>query len=159
MDTTVRSLHDLFRGGHRAMEAACEGAAAEALNWRPAAGANTISGLVHHAVASERFWLRFGLGLPPMRRDREAEFASEVSGPAELLALVRAAETDVEAALGEVDAARLGEVLDPASLPFVLPDAPKEITRMWCVIHALEHAREHAGQMMLTRQLWDNGQR
>jgi len=159
MDSAVRSLHEMFSDGHRAIESACEGAPAEALNWRPADGANAISGLVHHALSSERFWLRIGVGLPPIRRDREAEFASEASDAAELLALVRAAETDVAAALGSFEAARLGEVLDPASLPFVPPDAPAPITRMWCVIHALEHAREHAGQMMLTRQLWDSGRR
>jgi hypothetical protein len=25
----------------------------------------------------------------------------------------------------------------------------------WALLHALEHLREHEGQMFLTRQLWD----
>jgi hypothetical protein len=28
-------------------------------------------------------------------------------------------------------------------------------TRAYCLIHAIEHLREHSSQLVLTRQLWD----
>ena len=34
-------------------------------------------------------------------------------------------------------------------------DVKTEVLASWALIHALEHLREHEGQMFLTRQLWD----
>ena len=35
------------------------------------------------------------------------------------------------------------------------PDSPEAVTAGWALFDALEHLREHEGQMFLTRQLWD----
>jgi hypothetical protein len=29
------------------------------------------------------------------------------------------------------------------------------VSAAWALLHALEHLREHEGQLFLTRQLWD----
>jgi len=34
------------------------------------------------------------------------------------------------------------------------PAAKADAPAAWALLHALEHLREHVGQMLLTRQLW-----
>jgi hypothetical protein len=57
------------------------------------------------------------------------------------------------------DCARLLEAVDaPDWAALVRPDTDgPELARGWALLHAMSHLREHAGQIMLTRQLVDGG--
>ncbi|MGD9375242.1 MAG: DinB family protein, partial [Anaerolineae bacterium] len=66
----------------------------EALNWRPvedtATGGgghatNSLAVLAAHITGSERFWIEEMVGRLPPRRDRDAEFATEVTDAAALV--------------------------------------------------------------------------
>ena len=35
------------------------------------------------------------------------------------------------------------------------PDDDMKVPAAWALLHAIEHLREHVGQMQLTRQLWE----
>jgi hypothetical protein len=35
------------------------------------------------------------------------------------------------------------------------PEHAQDVPAAWALLHAMEHLREHEGQMSLTRQLWE----
>ena len=138
------------------MRGCIEGASTEALNWRPGGDdTNSIAVLAVHAVGSTRTWLSIALGAPLPERDRAAEFLATADGAQTLLerfdAIARDCTVLLEAAV-EIDWRALRAA---HSRPGA--DAPRNVLAAWALIHALEHLREHEGQMFLTRQLWDQG--
>lgn len=129
---------------------------AEALDWRPLPGANSLAILVAHVATSTPFWFAVAAGvrddLSTYRRgERAAAFATEGVAPAALLARLQQAAEDVArlAALG--DHASLGELVawqdDDGSGP--------RLTRAEALFRAVSHLREHLGHAELTRDLWE----
>jgi len=114
----------------------------EAVNWRPGPEMNTIAVLVEHAWGSAQWWTAHAAG-HELQRDREAEFRV-TRGVSELEELLAGGQGRIEEHLAAVDPGRYGE-----------RDAASDRTCAWCLIHAVEHAREHVGQAQLTRQLWE----
>src|SRR3972149_4173309 len=125
-----------------------------------AAGTATLAGddtnpapvLAPPSLHSTRSWLCTALGEPLPDRDRDSEF--------------RVAEDDPEALLKLFDetAAQCTALFDsPRDVDWsairkthTRPDASDEIQvpAAWALLHAIEHVREHLGQMQLTQQLW-----
>ncbi|MDP9236919.1 MAG: DinB family protein [Chloroflexota bacterium] len=129
------------------------GAPPDALNWRPRADeTNSIAVLAVHSLASTRSWLAVALGAPRPERDRPSEFVATAADAAALLAFVdemAAHCTRLFAAAADIDwnaerktSARPGDKLE-------------RVQAAWALMHAMEHLREHVGQMLLTRQLAD----
>jgi hypothetical protein len=122
-----------------------------ALNWRPTRGANSIAIIITHLLGSEAETLRCVAGLP-CSRQRDSEF----SGP-------RRTAADVADELGAAD--RLLAELRPritsdrletlVSLP-TLPAEERRSGLTW-LVGSYGHAREHVGQIQLTRQLYQAG--
>lgn len=118
---------------------------AEALNWRPAEGTNSIYVLVTHLLGSQRFWLSAALG-ETIERDREAEFRVHGASADELLRL-----------LDEADA-RNRELLArfrPEMLSATFTGHREPHSGAWCLVHAMEHTGQHHGHAALTRQMWE----
>ena len=126
----------------------------EALNWKPAgADTNSVAVLATHSLHSTRSWLCTALGEPLPDRDRDSEF--------------RVAEDDRDALLAFFDdmASQCNALFGPARQvdwaairrTHTRPDASDaiQVPAAWALLHAIEHLREHLGQMQLTRQLWD----
>ena len=128
-----------------------EGASAGVLNWKPTAReTNSMFVLATHLLGSERHWIHRVVGGLTIARDRDAEF--------------RARGKDAEnfrgeyAALAQASAeilARLSEA--ELSAPRVTPNYGT-VSARWAIVHLIEHYAEHAGQMSLTRQVWEAGQ-
>ena len=131
-----------------------EGASAEALNWRPGDDeTNSIAVLAVHAMSSTRSGLSVALGATLPLRDRDAEFtvtAGDAGG-----ALARFDELATECRALIETSATVDWAAMRATHPRPRADAPSQVPAAWAFIHALEHLREHEGQMFLTRQLWD----
>ncbi len=133
------ALHDRFREQVRGLDHGT-------LNWRPLPKANSIAVLVTHSLGSEREMIRAVRSLPS-ERDRDAEFKIEAEA-ADLLALLDAADREMDQHLGE---------LTPADLMEDRPrkDRPAQTGLYW-LISNYGHCREHLAQIELTKQLYDS---
>lgn len=127
----------------RDMRDGLAGQSAEALNWRPYPGGNTIAGLVAHMYESGNFLLRTGLG-EAVAREREIQFAATQPDADALLAQVAASTENVLALLGRYSAADLARRHDFRG---------NDIVGAWFVLHLCEHLLEHWGQIQTIRDL------
>jgi uncharacterized damage-inducible protein DinB len=154
-DAIIQSARATLEQSLQDLRASLEGAPDQALNWQPAgAGSNSLAVLAVHTMHSTRSWLCSALGVERPARDRDAEFRASAGKLDEVLRVVDEFGADCR------------KLLDGASEP-VDWSAPREtharpnsgdpthVPAAWALIHALEHLREHVGQIQLTRQLWD----
>jgi uncharacterized damage-inducible protein DinB len=150
-DPILTSARDLLRRARDDMRAAVDGLPADALNWRPAGDdTNSIAVLATHSLTSTREWLSVAVDEPPPERDRDSEFEASARDAGELLALVDGV---FEECLSLVDKSRS---VDWSALRSQGdPDTDIHLFAAWALLHALEHLREHVGQISLTRQLWE----
>jgi len=124
-----------------------DGLTPAALDWSPGPDMNSISVLVFHLTGAERFWIGDVAAQDSSNRDRDAEF--KVKGLDSTTLNKRLADT-LEYARSALEKMSLHD-LETRRL---LPDG-REFTVAWALLHALEHATEHLGQIQLTRQLWE----
>ncbi len=148
-DPHLTSARAVLRAARDDMRAAIDGLPTDALNWRPAPDdTNSIAVLAIHSLTSTRHWLSVAVDEPLPSRDRDAEFEATARKPAELLHFVDSA---TAVCLSLIDKDR---VVDWSALRHHWDD--KQETKLfaaWALLHALEHLREHVGQISLTRQL------
>jgi len=131
-------------------KALLEGLPPEALDWRPIRGegdwaTNSLAVLAVHLAGSQTYWMREIIGLTPIQRDREAEFAAQGVSLADLKARLDAAGKIVE------------EVLSPLSERQMEEERKfrdKPITVRGGILQVIDHVAQHIGHMQLTRQLW-----
>jgi len=134
------------------MRAGIDGLSRDALNWRPAADdTNSIAVLAFHTMSSTRSWLSVAVGAPLPERDRPSEFRIIANDPAELLAWLDDMAQQCRALFAgarDVDWSAMRKThARPDS------DDPDHVPAAWALLHAIDHLREHAGQIALTRQL------
>lgn len=120
------------------------GLPAEAMDWSPRPEMNSVAVLLAHIAGLLREGIDIALGDPPSRV-REREFQTRGVKGAEML---RRLDAVIDYARGALP--RLG-----------LQDLDKErqdedgmVTCGWALLHALEHAYLHLGQVQLTCQMW-----
>ncbi len=119
----------------------------DALNWIPTPGANSIATIVIHLVGSEAETLRCVAGVTS-ERDRDAEFTAATLTKRDVLELLDGADELIAELEPCIDQTRL-------AAEFALPSLPADDVRpglSWLVGN-YGHAREHVGQIQLTRQL------
>jgi uncharacterized damage-inducible protein DinB len=117
----------------------------DALNWSPPVpDTNSVAVLVAHMLGATARWLSRATG-HEVSTDRAAEFSSRATRES----AVRLVEQAREDAHGWLEAM---ENVDPATERVVLPGW--NVSAAFCVVHALAHAHEHWGQILLTRQLY-----
>ena len=148
MQTFFTSYLDLLQDCHNGILQALEGLPQTALDWIPGPDMNSIAVLLAHIMGSERYWIGDIAAQESSNRDRDAEFR------------VRGVEADVfrKRLADNLEYAR--NVLDKMSLEDlesarVSPNNEREYTVAWALLHALEHATSHLGQIQITRQLWE----
>jgi uncharacterized damage-inducible protein DinB len=150
-DPILTSARDILRRCRDDLRAAVDGLPPDALNWRPAGDdTNSIAVLAHHSLTSTHVWLAVAVDEPLPDRDRPSEFGFNADTAEVLLAH---ADRLFEDCLDLVGKSR---TVDWAALRSHW-DAGRDVQLFaaWALIHALEHLREHIGQMSLTRQLWE----
>jgi uncharacterized damage-inducible protein DinB len=137
-----------------AMRTATEGASPEALNWRPAGEeTNSVAVLAVHAMHSTRSWLSVAMGAQLPARDRDSEFMATADDMAALRDVIDHIGSECRALLERPASSDWGVMRKTHARPSLT--WPTEVSAAWALLHALEHLREHAGQMLLTRQLFD----
>jgi uncharacterized damage-inducible protein DinB len=136
------------------MSSAIEGASPEALNWKPGGeDTNSIAVLAVHSMHSTRSWFSVALGLPLPDRDRDSEFLATTPDASSLLGFLASMQDDCRQLLAQGAVEDWSVMRETHARPNA--DAEKGTPAAWALLHALEHLREHAGQMLLTRQLWN----
>jgi hypothetical protein len=144
----ARSIYEVCAAELRQVVAGLD---ADGLNWQPPAPeTNSVAVLTHHALGSTRDWVCIALGLPRPQRSRGEEFETAFTSEATALALVDALRDDTLRAFAEAPAVDWSEVVETVAQP-----GDPVTTRAYCLVHAIEHLREHVAQLSLTRQLWD----
>ncbi len=128
-----------------------EGLSEAQLNWRPPIdGANSVYVIVAHTLGNARAWV---LGIAcgqPMGRDRPAEFRASGRDAAQLLESAKRLLPEVDAALAALEPSELDRRLVP---PRDLwgEGEPREISVREALLHVVEHASLHLGELYLTR--------
>lgn len=147
MEAVTTALRELFAEQKAAMREVVGGLSAEELNWAPAGGdeTNSIAQMLSHALEAERFLVASAVGVE-VERHREAQFEVELGSADELLADIDRTEGLVNSWLDQLTADKLAADLPRRGVPH---------KGAWWVLHALEHSREHVGQALLTRQLYE----
>ena len=148
MENFFTDYFSLLQSCHNDIHKALDGLPPEALDWVPGRDMNSISVLVFHLTGAERFWIGDVAAQEPSNRNRDAEF--QVLG-LETVAL----KNRLDEMLSFVSAALEKFSQQDLELMRRSPQTDREFTVGWALLHALEHATEHKGQIQLTRQLWE----
>jgi len=119
-----------------------------ALDWVPGQDMNSISVLVFHTTGSVRFWIGDVAAQEPSNRDRDAEF--RVKG-VEVAVLKKRLADNLEYSRNALEKMSLQDLATTR----INPGNGSELTVAWALLHALEHATSHLGQIQITRQLWE----
>lgn len=148
MNTFFADYLNLLQDCHKRINDALDGLSPAALDWSPGQDMNSISVLVFHLTGAERFWIGDVAAEEPSNRDRASEFK------------VHDLEADVlkkrlDEALAYASTTLEKFTLQDLETPRRSPQTDREFTVGWALLHALEHTTEHAGQIQLTKQLWE----
>ena len=114
-------------------------------------GANSPFVIVTHVLGNIRAWVPGIVCGQPLDRDRPSEFRSQ-GNLAELRTAADALIAECEAALEALDPALLDDRIVPRQVLF--GEGPtNEMSRREALLHPLEHAALHVGQLQMTTEL------
>jgi Protein of unknown function (DUF1572) len=137
----------LFRQVHQELRSELAGLDDDALNWIPTEGANSIATIVTHLVGSEAETFRCVAGVE-CERDRDGEFVGHRLTMSEVLDQLNRADDLIGELEPHINTSRTEALI-------ALPTLPVEEVRpgLTWLIGNYGHAREHVGQIQLTKQL------
>jgi len=142
--TYIERLRALRKNMFKAMD----GLNAAGLNWKPTRRAtNSAFILATHLLGSEKHWLHRVVGGREIQRDREAEFRARGKDTQDLRDSFDALARETEAILAPLSSADYDATRETENYG--------KVTVRWVVLHMIEHYAEHAGQISLTRQVWE----
>ena len=131
---------------HNDVVKALEGLPAEALDWSPKAGVNSITALVVHMTGAERFLFGEIIGGQSLNRNRDAEFLTK--------------NMTLETLMQRLADNRpyIAGVLEPLTLVDLEGKCilrSRQVTVGWVIGHALKHTATHLGHIQVMRDMWD----
>jgi uncharacterized damage-inducible protein DinB len=132
---------------HADMNRAIDDLPVEALNWSPGVGLNSVAVLAAHTAGSERYWIGDVVARDDSHRDRDVEFRTQATGPAELIARLDAALAHSRSVLEQLTLENLDEKRS-------VPSDHREVTVAWALVHALEHVATHLGHLQMMHDMW-----
>ena len=146
METFFKEYGKLLQACHNDILKALDGLPQAALDWTPGHDMNSISILVVHIAGSTRHMINVAVQ-EPSDRDREAEF------------IAQNLEMDILKQRTADNMEHIQQVVEKLSLQdlettHILPNG-RDYPVAWGLLHALDHANLHLGQIQLTRQLWE----
>lgn len=147
VDEFLTAFVDQYRTLHRVLREQVQNLDTETLAWTPCEGANSIAVLVTHMLGNEVESVRTVAGVAS-DRVRAREFEPRRVEAADIIALVDRAEGVLEELAPRIDENQLSA---DHVRPNALDQTPHSGT--YILMHSLAHAREHTGQLLLTRQL------
>jgi len=153
MDAEIESLSRQIRSILERVCACLDGLNEAQLNWRPPVdGANSLYVVATHTLGNARAFVLGTACGQPLERDRPAEFRASGRDAAGLTAQARRLSDDIEAALAALSPSDLDRRLLPA-LSLWGEGEVQEISVREAILHVVEHASIHLGQLQITRDL------
>ncbi|MCH8814414.1 MAG: DinB family protein [Chloroflexi bacterium] len=150
-DPILQAARVIVRTARDDMRTSIDGLPPEAINWTPPApDTNSIAVMTHHSIFSTRQWFSVVVDEPPPERDRDAEFKVEYEDADSLIAMLK---TTVDECLALISKDRTVDW--SAVRSHWNPQTDVQLSAAWAVMHALEHLREHVGEIALTRHIWE----
>lgn len=153
MDAEIESLSRQIQSLLTRVCECLEGLSKAQLNWRPPIdGANSLYVICAHTLGNARAWV---LGIAcgqAIERDRPAEFRAAGRDAVALVAKLRRLSHEIDAALAALSPLDLDRrLLPPKSLWG--EGEPHETSVREAILHVVEHASIHLGQLQITRDL------
>ncbi|HXD08620.1 MAG TPA: DinB family protein [Anaerolineales bacterium] len=148
MQTFFTDYLNLLQDCHNDILDALEGLPPAALDWTPGQDMNSISVLIFHLTGAQRFWIGDVAAQDPSDRDRDAEFRVH---DVKMDVLKERLANNLAYARNTLDKFTIQDL----ETTRVSARDGREFTVAWALLHALEHATNHLGQIQLNRQLWE----
>ncbi len=150
MDAGVKGLAEHLDTVWSSLLKDVEGADDRLLQWSPGQEFNSAAVLLRHLAGSERWWIGEAIGGIPSHRVRNAEFAHDEPRRADVLHAVEDARAVTRRVLSGVSMADLEAETAPTVTVGKPPTRP---TKLWALLHYLEHLGYHRGQVLLLLKL------
>lgn len=119
-------------------------------HWTPGPEFNSVAILLRHLAGSERFWIGEAIGGIPSHRARDKEFLHDRPRREEVLRAVDEARRLTRQVLTPLSAADLQAETAPSA---VRGTPPRRATKLWALLHYIEHLGYHRGQALLLLKL------
>jgi len=150
MDVGVQAVVEHLEETWDALLKAAAEADDVAFYWTPGPEFNSAAILLRHLAGSERWWIGEGIGEVPSHRNREAEFLHDRPRREDVLRSVDEARRITRRVLAPLTVEHLREATAPA---VTSGNPPRRPTKMWALLHYLEHLGYHRGQALLLLKL------
>ena len=119
-------------------------------HWTPGPEFNSIAILLRHLAGSERWWIGEAIGGIPSHRVRDAEFLQDRPRRDAVLQAVEDARRLTRQVLASVTIRDLQAEATPS---VTVGKPPRRPTKLWALLHYLEHLGYHRGQALLLLKL------
>jgi len=146
MDIAVRDIVEHLDEVWTLLLDAVKGADDALFQWSLGPEYNSAAILLRHLAGSERMWIGEAIGGIPARRNRDAEFVHDSPRRADVLASVEEARALTHRVLAAVT---VEDLQAPAAASVTRGTPPARPTKMWALLHYLEHLGYHRGQTLL----------
>lgn len=150
MDAAVKGITDYLDETWSSLLDAVAALDDALFQWCPGPESSSIAILLRHLAGSERWWIGEAIGGVPSHRVRDAEFVHDEPRRADVLRSVE----EARALTRRVLAGLTVQDLQAATAPTVTRGSPPQRpTKLWALLHYLEHLGYHRGQILLLRNL------
>ncbi len=153
MDAGVQGIADHLEEMWSSLLKAVEGVDERLLQWAPGPEFNSTAILLRHLAGSERWWIGEAIGGVPSHRVRDAEFAHDTPRRADVFKAVEDARALTRRVLSGLTMQDLGAETAPT---VTVGRPPRRPTKLWALLHYLEHLGYHRGQALLLLKLGRN---
>jgi uncharacterized damage-inducible protein DinB len=117
--------------------------------WTPGPDFNSVAILLRHLAGSERYWIGGAVGGIPSHRVREREFVHDRPAREAVLRAVEEARRTTRRVLAPL---AMGDLQVEMAAP-APATGPGRRTKLWALLHYLEHLGYHRGQALLVLKL------
>jgi uncharacterized damage-inducible protein DinB len=150
MDAGVQAIAEHLEETWDSLLKAVEGADDVVFHWTPGPQFNSVAILLRHLAGSERWWVGEAIGGIPSHRVRDAEFLHDRPQRADALRAVEEARRVTRQTLAPLTMQTL-QVETPPTVTVGKP--PRRPTKLWALLHYLEHLGYHRGQALILLKL------
>lgn len=150
MDNGLEGIAAYLEETWSSLLADVEGANDTVFQWSPGPEFNSIAILLRHLAGSERWWIGEAIGEIPSHRVRPSEFVHDQPSREEVLRAVEEARGLTRRVLAPLTMQDLQALTPPA---VTVGKPPRRPTRLWALLHYLEHLGYHRGQVLLLLKL------
>jgi uncharacterized damage-inducible protein DinB len=150
-NSSIEHIHSFFKETYSRLDNAIENIDNKELNWRPSKSSNSIGNLLAHISGAEGFWIHHIVGGMKTDRVRQSEFEIKDFNIDELrsrIDIVHSKSLEILSRLSDHD------LISERSFWSNIEQKEKLTTVHWCILHIIEHAGLHTGQIYYIRKMY-----